>query len=131
MGLPVITLYKLVIRLEMVRACQLDLFCCSDKAVVTVRNSSCRKVMLLQVFFCPQGYVYTPLDRPPLGRHQPPLGTHPLGRHQPPLGRHQPPLGTHPLGIHPSRQTPSPRRPLQRMVRILLECILVVLCFRH
>ena len=35
-------------------------------------------------------------------------GVHPPGRHPPPLGRH-----------------PLPRLPLQRMVRILLECILV------
>ena len=39
--------------------------------------------------------------------------------------------GIHPLGRHPSRQTPPflgrhpLRRPLQRTVRILLECILV------
>ena len=32
-----------------------------------------------------------------------------------------------PLGRHPSpRQTPPPKRPLQRKVRILLECILVL-----
>ena len=41
----------------------------------------------------------------------------PLGRHPP--GRYRP-------GRHPPGQTPPPsRRPLQRMVRILLECILV------
>ena len=32
MGLPVITLYKLDILLEMVRACPLNLFCFSDKS---------------------------------------------------------------------------------------------------
>ena len=55
------------------------------------------------------------------GRH-PPRQTLSLGR-QPPLGRHPPAqcmLGyTH----------PSPQRPLQRTVRILLECILLVLSF--
>ena len=36
------------------------------------------------------------------------------------------PLGQTPPGQTPPRQTPPPsRRPLQRMVRILLECILV------
>ena len=38
-----------------------------------------------------------------------------------PLGRH--PLGRHPPGRHPWADTP--RQPLQRTVRILLECILV------
>ena len=35
---------------------------------------------------------------------------------------------THPMGRHllPPRQTPPPQRPLQRKVRILLECILVL-----
>ena len=53
---------------------------------VTVRNSSCGKVMF----------------------------THPLGRHpqaDTPPGRHSPPVGRHP--------------PVQRTIRILLECILV------
>ena len=41
-----------------------------------------------------------------------------------PLGRHPPadPLGRHTL---PGQTPPSPRQPLQRTVRILLECILV------
>ena len=38
-----------------------------------------------------------------------------------PLGRH--PLGRQPLGRHP----PPPRWPLKRAVRILLECILVII----
>ena len=38
-----------------------------------------------------------------------------------------PPLGIYPLPDRhpPGRHTPSPRRPLQRTVRILLKCILV------
>ena len=44
-------------------------------------------------------------------------------------------LGRHPQSRHPRADTPlrqillPPRRPLQRMVRILLECILVFACF--
>ena len=77
--------------------------------------------------------------------------THPLaGRHPPgqtppsPAGRH-PPMARHPLAGRqpPSRQTPTPGRQtppgstppwqadtplLQRTVRILLECILVLIC---
>ena len=67
----------------------------------------------------------TPPRQTPLGRHHP-------GRHPPP-SRH--PLCRHPLGRHLLRQTPPPpptrqtppRRPMQRTVRILLECILVFL----
>ena len=47
--------------------------------------------------------------------------THPLGQ-TPPRQTPLPPLGRHP---HP-RQTPPGRRLLQRTVRILLECILVL-----
>ena len=56
----------------------------------------------------------TPLwaDSPP--RQAPPWTDTPLGRHLP---------GRHPRGETPG-QTP-PRQPLQRMVRILLECFLV------
>ena len=68
---------------------------------ITVRKRSCGKVMFLH----------------PLGRH-PPGQTHPLGRH-PPAGKHHP--GRSPLP-HP---TPT-RWPLQRTVRILLDCILVL-----
>ena len=62
------------------RATVKELLCCVTP-VITVRNSSCGKVMFLKVSVCPQG-------------------------------------GVHPPG------TP-PRRPLQRTVRIPLECILV------
>ena len=59
------------------------------------------------------------------------LGRHPLGR----LGRHPPLdrpsrhiLGRHPPDKHPPGQTSPPsRRLLQWTVRILLECIVVVL----
>ena len=75
----------------------------------------------------------TPWADTPLGRHPP--GRHPPGRR--PLGRHPPgqtppwpyaSLGRHPPGRHPpGRQTsPSQVQPLQRAVRILLECILVL-----
>ena len=61
------------------------------------------------------------------------LGRHPLGRylpgHTPPW---ETPLGRYPLGRHPPRQTPGQtplrRRPLQRTVRIILECIYVIIC---
>ena len=57
-----------------------------------------------------------------------PLGRHLLGRH--PLADAPHPEQTHPnLGRHtPSEQRPppSPRRPLQRTVRILLGCNLVL-----
>ena len=73
-----------------------------------------------------------PRGRHPPGRHTPPGRHHPPppGRHHPPPGRYPP--GRHPLGRHPRedtlpRQTPPPRQTLlQRTVRILLECILVV-----
>ena len=70
---------------------------------------------------------------PPFGQTHYSLGRHPpLGRHTPeqtpaPLGRHFPWADTpSPLSdnLSPGRHHPS-RRPLQRTVRILLECILV------
>ena len=74
-----------------------------------------------------------PLGRHPPGRHLPP-GRHPVPQTLPP-DRHSPgqtpPWADTPwadthcpvhIGIH---LTPPPRRPLQRTVRILLECILV------
>ena len=64
----------------------------------------------------PTGQTTPQADTP---RQTPPCTDTPLGKHPP--GRH-PPLGRH----HPTGQTPQ--RPLQRTVRILLECILVVLC---
>ena len=62
-----------------------------------------------------------------------PLGRHHLGRHpqtdtpprQTPLWPDTP-LDRHPLGRHPltERPPPTPGRPLQRTVRILLKCFL-------
>ena len=83
----------------------------------------------------------TPLGRHPLGRHllgRYPLSRHPLGRHPradtpeqtPPWTDRQTPTHTHtPTEADtPWADTPS-RRPLQRTVRILLECILVLTLF--
>ena len=75
-------------------------------SVITVRKRSCGKIMFLRLSVSHSVHgreVYTPL-----GRDSP--GGHPLGRPSP-LGRH-----------------PHPRRPLQRRVRIILECILVYNC---
>ena len=58
---------------------------------------------------------------PPLGRH-PQAVTPPPG--QTPSPRHTPPW------VDTPRQPPPPRRPLQRTVRILLECILVTFSFQ-
>ena len=96
----------------------------TTQKLITVGNSSCGKVMFSQVSVCPQWRGVHPLIL--LGRH-PSLGRHPLGRHPLadtprqtlyPLGRHLPWTDT------PLLRPPSPTRwPLQRMVRILLECI--------
>ena len=101
------------------------------QAFITVRNSSCGKVIFSQacvkkksvhregVFaHCMLRYTH------PTGR-QPARQTTSLGRH--PLHRH--PSGQTPPGRHPPTDNPSPppRWPLQQTVRILLECILVYL----
>ena len=81
--------------------------------------------------FCLQGVsARHPQADTPLGRH--PLGRHPMGRH--PMGRH--PMGRHPPGRHPQAGTPPqadtpwqhslPQWPLQLIVRILLECFLLI-----
>ena len=76
--------------------------------------------------------IHTPWQTPPrqttsLGRHPPgrhPPGRHPPGRHPP--GKHPPPSQIHtPSGQTPPSLVSPPGRPLQRTVRILLECILV------
>ena len=67
---------------------------------ITVRNSSCGKVMFSQACHSFHGQ-----------------GVHPLARH--------PPQPDRPPWANTPGQTPPPRRPLQRTVRILLECILV------
>ena len=66
----------------------------------------------------------TPLSRYPLGRHHPGRYTNLLGRYPHADTLHaDTPCPVH-AGIHP----PLPGRPLQRTVRILLECIIVSLC---
>ena len=61
-----------------------------------------------------------------LGRHTH-RGQTPASLCRYPLGRHPPRQTPPPPGRHPSRQTPPSRtRSLQRTVRILLECILVL-----
>ena len=67
-------------------------------SVITVRNSSCGKAMFSQA------YVILSTGG----------GVHPPGRQTPPQA-------------DPPRHTP-PRQPLQRMVRILLVCLLVTVC---
>ena len=99
--------------------------------LITIRKRSCGNVMFSQVCVKDSvhkgGGVYPSMH---WGRHTP--GRHPLppGRHPLPPGRHplppwvnppdRPPCPVH-AGIHP----PPHRRPLQRKVRIPLECILV------
>ena len=68
--------------------------------LITVCNSTCRKVMLSQVSVCPLGVGV----HPPVDRHHP-LARHPLSRHPP--GRY--PLGRHPPGQTPRADTPSPQ----------------------
>ena len=96
-------------------------------SIITVRNSSCGKVMFSQVSVYPQGGgVHPPrADTLRLGRHTPAHGqTHP--GQTPTSGKTflpPPPGQTH---THPGQTSPPPgRRPLLRTVRILLECILV------
>ena len=69
---------------------------------------------------CPGGSGRPP-GRPPWV-HTPLLGRYP------PLGQ-TPPLGRQPPGTSPGQTSPLNRRSLQRMVRILLECILVIFIF--
>ena len=88
-----------------------------NKSMFIVRNSSCRKVMFSQVSVCPRGEESC---TSPMARHHTPLGRHPGQTPHHPPGQIPHPPGRHPLGRHPPG-----RRPLQRMVRILLECILV------
>ena len=80
--------------------------------------------------FCPQeGGVYPSMHwaSSPQAETPTPRQTLP-GLTPPPLGRHPPGQTSH-LGRHPPGQTPpwadTPPWPLQQMVRILLECILV------
>ena len=84
-------------------------------SIVTVRNSSCGKLMFSQA--CVKNSIYweTRLTRPPwadtLPRQTPlPGQTPPMDRHSIP-GRYPLPLGRHAPG-----QTPPPRQPLRRTV---------------
>ena len=68
---------------------------------ITICNSSCGKVMFLQVsvhrgVVCLWVWGHTPPGRHPTGRH--PLGRHPSRQTLP---------GIHPLGRHPPRPTPA------------------------
>ena len=70
--------------------------------IITVRNSSCRKVMFSQVSVCSQGGGV--LGRPPLGR--PPLG----GRHLPP-GKQAPPSWQADIPLWEADTPPAGRHP--------------------
>ena len=109
--------------------------------LVTVRNEVA-KVMFLQVCVCPWGVCLSACWDTPRSRHPHP-GTrgvclsacrHPPGagirRSRHPQCRHPPGAGT-PLGPDPPDQTPPSRQLLLRMVRILLECILVAYNFSN
>ena len=88
-------------------------------------QSSCRKIMFSQAsaILFTGGVADTPPGRHPPGQTPPPWADTPsLGRH--PLPGQTPHLDRYPL---PGRHPPL-RWLLQRTVRILLECILVV-CF--
>ena len=104
---------------------------------------SCGKVMCLHltlILFTGGVWQTPPQADTPLGRHSPRQTTPSCGQTPPSLGRHPPRQTPHPqadipLGrTPPLADTPSPgqthpppsRWPLQQMVCILLECILVL-----
>ena len=75
--------------------------------VITVRNSSCGKVLFSQVSVCPQGEVYAPQADIPSGRYHPPRQTHPQAdTPQADTPWTDTPPGRHPLGRHPPGKTP-------------------------
>ena len=75
--------------------------------VITVRNSSCGKVLFSQVSVCPQGEVYAPQADTPSGRYHPPRQTHPQAdTPQVDTPWTDTPPGRHPLGRHPPGKTP-------------------------
>ena len=90
--------------------------------IFTVRNSNCGKVMFLHLSVSHSVRREVSGQTPSRGRH-PPLCRQP-SQVDTPLGRH--PLGRTPLGRHPPGRHTPPRLLLQRTVRILLECILVL-----
>ena len=94
--------------------------------IFTGRNEVVAKVMFLQVCVCPRGGGCLPQCM--LGCHALPPGSGRPHRDQAdPLGPGSPP-GTRQTPTPLTRQTPPGSR-LQHMVRILLECILVVCLF--
>ena len=108
--------------------------------IFTVRKRSCEKVMFLHlsvILFTGGRGVHPPWQTQPPGRHTPSptprqtpptwTDTYPPGRHPP---RQTPPRQTTPQQTPPWQTYPLPlRQPLQWTVRILLECILVLLYF--
>ena len=80
--------------------------CFKALPIITVRNSSCGKVMFSQVSVCPRGEVYIPQAETPLpGRHTLP-GKTPLGRNppwQPPPPHPPSEMATAADGTHPTR----------------------------
>ena len=77
---------------------------CAD--LLTVRNSSCGKVMFSQVSVCPQGRRCTPPGGHPLGRHPPgrqtdtPWADTPQADTPPQRQKATAADGTHPTGMH-------------------------------
>ena len=72
--------------------------------VITIRNSSCGKVMFSQMSVCPQGECTPPTQTHPCSRH--PTWADTLGKH--------PPVQTSPPGqIPPWADTPLGRSPIQ------------------
>ena len=92
----------------------------TSNRLFTVRNSSCNVFTSVFQEFCPEESRCTPPTHMPSRWTHTPLDTHTLDT--PTSGRHLPrqPSWTH---------THTPRRPLQRTVRISLECILVLLVY--
>ena len=94
----------------------LYLFRCLCNIDYYVRNYCCGKVMF---YTCLSVILFTGVYTP--------LGRHPPGRH--PSGQTPPPEQTPPEQTPPRQTPPLLRRPLQRTVRILLKCILVLNTF--
>ena len=89
-----------------------------DTNIFTVRKRSCGKVVFSQA--CVQNSVGGGGGALPwTDRQTSPLGKHPLPAADTPLSAHPHQSRLHPLGRPPFR------RPLQRTVCILLECVLV------
>ena len=103
-------LMTLAVSVSQNKGIDLNHACVSTKiSFITVRNSSCGKVMFSQVSVCPQGGGVHPQAHIPLGRHPP--GRHPPWADPPvqtlPLGRH----ASHGRQTHPSGQTSPGQTP--------------------